>query len=156
MEHLTIISDETIESFIKNVKEHSDRISGSVTERWIMVKDIALGNAFNKSQADLVIQFPIDDPAPIVLLPETVEIEQDYGICEYFFNSEAYIPGWKRACYEMFAYAGEDLLDLVILVCGMLSQPDLCGAMGCSQKACIIKLNEHDAAPLIIQESNEN
>ena len=142
MENLTILSNEAVESFIKSTGEQTDRISGSGSGRWIMLKDITLGSAFNVPKADLVIQFPEDNPVPVILLSEAVEIKQVRGICGFFLNSEPYIPGWKRACCEMFADVGEDIFEFVILVGGLLSQPDLCGAMGCSQKACVVELNE--------------
>lgn len=142
MENIVTTSNEAIESFIQNAKEQNYPISGSETKRWILIKEIVLGKAFNNSHADLMIRFPEDNHSPIILLPETIQLKAGHQLCGLFLETELDMPGWRRLCCEMFASVGDDVFEFVLLVCGMLSQPDLCGLMGCSKKEFLSALSE--------------
>lgn len=122
---------EAIAELLSQAQQRNLAIEGDAQSGWFLIKGIRIGWPFNRSRSPVMVKFFGDSKDPVVFLPDRIEIYDFADVCPHLLAKTASFKGWKTLCPHMFQDVGDELLQFITCLCGLLANPDLCGCMGC-------------------------
>ncbi len=131
MEQAQPSTRQSIEKLLKAPHGDCFGIVGKPEAGWLMISRLKLGDEFNKSVCPIIIQFPDDGNDPVILVPEGLEIRPDDKVCPHFIGHDEPAEGWKPLCPHMFQDVGDEMLEFIASLAGLMANPSICGLMGC-------------------------
>jgi len=134
MEHSNQIYDRITE-LADNAQKQGCKIEAFAAENRLLLKDVALGDPFNKQTCDIRIEFARADQNPVIFLPEDITTNNQPNICPKFLSNDSCYDGWKPLCPEIFQDVScDELLEFILCLRGLLTAPQYCGLMGCQTR----------------------
>jgi molybdopterin/thiamine biosynthesis adenylyltransferase len=112
-------------------------IDGDHEALWFLIEDVKLGRPFNRSKAQVMVKFSQNNNNPVILVPEKLTLDVNSNVCPYLLQKSRYIKGWRAVCPYMIQDVGDELFEFITCLTGLLSNPCLCGLIGCEGKTII-------------------
>ncbi len=130
-----------IGSLLTAAQQQGFEIEGNADAQWFLIKNVTLSAQFNKPKTNIMVKFNNESKDPIILVPENLSNNTENGICGNFLEKEPYIKGWNALCPHMFQSIGDEMLEFIACLTGLIANPSLCGLMGCEGRA-LVQRNE--------------
>jgi hypothetical protein len=123
--------EETLTQLLSVPDDRGFSVVGNPDAGWMMISNLVLGEAFNKSTTPVNNTFAEDGSGPKVLLPAMVKLNPDCQACPRFLGEIGPKDLWRPLCPYVFEDVGNKVLDFVVRLAGLLANPCLCGLLGC-------------------------
>jgi hypothetical protein len=128
----------TIQSFLSQIQASSAakslKVSVDPDHGVLLIRNIRLGEGFNRSRTRVLIQFSGKDSRPGIYVRSRLELVKDGGVCDRFIGHDETAIGWNPLCPHMFPEIGDEFLEFVTCLIGLLAMPSLCGFLGCGER----------------------
>jgi hypothetical protein len=128
----------TAQSFLSQIQASvaakSLKVSVDPDHGVLLIRNIRLGKGFNRSWARLLIRFSGEDNRPRIYVRSRLELIKDGGVCDHFIGHDESAIGWNPLCPYMFPEIGDEFLEFVTCLIGLLAMPSLCGLLGCGER----------------------
>lgn len=106
-------------------------VTGNPDFGWILIRQAKLSRDFNNAETTVNIKFNQDRGSPNIAVLASIELRGDSKACPHFLQPAGQLDTWRRLCPYIFHDVGDDILELVTCLVGLLAEPRLCGLLGC-------------------------
>jgi hypothetical protein len=109
-------------------------IAGDPDGLWFMLEHVTLGRERHKLRTRVMVKFR-DANKLVILIPDKIHTHRGIDTCQRFFQKCTFIKGWRAICPRVITEAGNDLLELVQRIAGLIGNPHLCGFVECEKRS---------------------
>jgi len=124
---------QSIENLLKAPHGDCFGIVGNQDAGWFLISQLKLGDVFifNKPMSCVMVKFVDGSRDPTILVPQLLEMKPDSKVCPNFLGHDESGEAWKPLCPHMFQDVGDEMLEFVTCLAGLMANPSICGLMGC-------------------------
>lgn len=109
-------------------------VAGNPDLGWILIRQAKLGHDFNRAESSVSIRFTQNTGKPDIAVFASVELRSDSKACPHLLQPTGPASRWRPLCPYIFHDVGDDILELIASLVGLLAQPCLCGLLGCEAR----------------------